>query len=238
MKILAIIPARAGSKGVPGKNIKILGNKPLLHYTASSSRESVLITDTIISTDSEEIANVASRSDIEVPFIRPGSLATDSASSIDVVIHAVKFLSAQGRDYDAVCLLQTTNPFRQKGFIDKAIEKFIEAGTDSLISVLPVPLEFNPHWVFEITVQGTLTIATGEREIIRRRQDLPHAFYRDGSIYLTKTSTILQQQSFYGDSISYIENDPTWHVNIDTPGDWTCAENMLNRYLENYTLNR
>src|SRR6476620_1034270 len=123
MKVLAIIPARAGSKGVPGKNIKILGNKPLLHYTAASSRESVLITDTIISTDSEEIANVAASSGIEVPFIRPASLATDNASSIEVVIHAVKFLSAQEKDYDAVCLLQPNNPFRQKGFIDKAIEK-------------------------------------------------------------------------------------------------------------------
>jgi CMP-N,N'-diacetyllegionaminic acid synthase len=233
MKILAIIPARSGSKGVPGKNVKILGNEPLLNYTVASSKESGLITDTIISTDSEEIADVAAKSGIEVPFIRPALLATDSTASIDVVIHAVKYLSAQGRDYDAVCLLQPTSPFRQKGFIDKAIEKFIQAGTDSLISVLPVPAEFNPHWVFEITSKGTLTIATGEKEIIRRRQDLPHAFYRDGSIYLTKISTILNQQSFYGDSISYIENDPAYHVNIDTLSDWVTAENLVKKILEN-----
>lgn len=229
MKILGIIPARGGSKGVPGKNIKLLGDKPLLQYTADAAKQAALISDTIISTDSEEIANVAAQSGIEVPFIRPEVLATDTASSIDMVIHAVNFLIAQGRKYDAVCLLQPTNPFRQKGFIDMAIEKFIQAGSDSLISVLPVPHEFNPHWVFEKNAYGNLTVATGETEIIRRRQDLPVAFYRDGSIYLTKTSVILQQQSFYGASVSYIENDPEWHLNIDTLKDWQLALNVCKK---------
>lgn len=227
MRILGLIPARGGSKGVPGKNIKVLGDKPLIQYTIAAARQAALIDDIIISTDSEEIAEVAIKGGAEVPFIRPAELASDTSSSIDVVIHAIKVLSGQGRNYDSVCLLQPTNPFRKKGFIDEGIKKFIEAGTDSLISVLPVPEEFNPHWLFELKKNGTLTIATGESEIIRRRQDLPPAFYRDGSIYLTLTSIILEQQSLYGKSIAYIQNDPLWHVNIDTPADWVIAEEKL-----------
>jgi CMP-N-acetylneuraminic acid synthetase len=230
MKVLGIIPARGGSKGVPGKNIKILGNKPLLQYTAEAALKSSLLTDIIISTDNEDIAVIARKCGIEVPFIRPAALATDTASSIDVVIHAIEFLEQQARFYDAICLLQPTNPFRSKGLIDSAIEKFFKSGTDSLISVLPVPHEFNPHWLFEINTRGTLVIATGEKEIIRRRQDLPTAYYRDGSIYLTKTKVLLQQRSFYGESVAYIESNPVWHVNIDTLKDWETAQNLCKKF--------
>jgi N-acylneuraminate cytidylyltransferase len=94
------------------------------------------------------------------------------------------------------------------------------------VSVLPVPDEFNPHWVFELNKDDTLSIATGEKEIIRRRQDLPKSFYRDGSIYLTKTSTVLKDHSLYGNSISYIINNPDLHVNIDTEADWKVATEL------------
>ena len=227
MRILAIIPARSGSKGVPGKNIKLLGGKPLIHYTIASAIKASLLNDIIVSTDTREIANVAAQAGVEVPFLRPQDLASDTSSSVDVVIHVVNELAAKGKNYDAICLLQPTTPFRQNGFIDKAIEKFKKANTDSLVSVLPVPDEFNPHWIFEVNESGTLSIATGEKEIIRRRQDLPKTFYRDGSIYLTLTKTLLNQHSLYGDSISYIQNDPKWHVNIDNPSDWLLAEKKL-----------
>ncbi len=231
MKILAIIPARLGSKGVPGKNIKMLGTKPLLQYTAEAAKKSALLSDIIITTDSEEIASVARNCGVEVPFIRPAVLATDSASSIDVVLHALNFLEQLGRFYDAICLLQPTNPFRSIGFIDKAIIKFEQIQADSLLSVLPVPHEYNPHWTFVPTGDGSLKIATGEMEIIKRRQDLPPAFFRDGSIYLTKTSVIKQQHSFYGNRIGYIESDPMFYINIDNPDDWTNAENKLSTVL-------
>ena len=227
MTILAIIPARSGSKGVPGKNIKILGTKPLLQYTAEAAKKSSLLSDIIISTDSPEIAAIARNCNIEVPFIRPAELATDTAPSIDLVIHAVNFLEQQGRSYDAVCLLQPTNPFRSVGFIDKAITKFENMQADSLISVLPVPHEYNPHWTFVSTGDDSLKIATGEKEIIKRRQDLPPAYFRDGSIYLTKTSVIKQQHSFYGNRIGYIESDPMFYINIDSSIDWTNAEDKL-----------
>jgi CMP-N,N'-diacetyllegionaminic acid synthase len=227
MKILAIIPARGGSKGVPGKNIKLLGEKPLLQYTVEASMQSQLISKTILSTDDAEIIACARNFDIEIPFVRPHELATDQAKSIDVVKHAVEFMEAKGEFYDAVCLLQVTSPFRPHGMIDKAIQKFIDTDADTLITVLPVPHEYNPHWVFEVNERGELKIATGENTIISRRQDLPLAYHRDGSIYITKTEYI-KQGTFYGNSLTYLETDPNNYVNIDTLFDWKKAEDMIN----------
>lgn len=222
MKILAIIPARGGSKGIPGKNIKLLGELPLVAYTAQSALRSKFLIKVILSTDCPYIAEVAIKHGVEVPFLRPESLATDSASSISVVQHAVSYLENQNEFFDAVCLLQPTYPFRPKGFIDKAIQKFIQDDTDALVSVLPVPHEFNPHWVFEPDEKGFLQIATGENEIIKRRQDLPTTFFRDGAIYITKT-TIVKKGSLYGDKLSYLESHPDFYINIDTLEDWEKA---------------
>jgi CMP-N,N'-diacetyllegionaminic acid synthase len=123
-------------------------------------------------------------------------------------------------------LLQPTNPFRENGFIDQAIEKFTASKADSLVSVLSIPHEFNPHWAFEENENGLLQIATGEERIIPRRQDLPKAYFRDGSIYITKTS-VIKKDSLYGNSIAYIHSNPEWHVNIDTMEDWEKAETLL-----------
>jgi CMP-N,N'-diacetyllegionaminic acid synthase len=222
MRILGIIPARGGSKGVPGKNIKLLGGLPLIAYTSNAANDSKYLNKTIISTDDLNIAEVAKQFQIEVPFIRPTLLATDTASSIQVVQHVVTYLESQEEYYDAICLLQPTSPFRKKGFIDKAIEKFINEAADALVSVLPVPHEFNPHWVFESNNKGFLHLATGDTEIIKRRQDLPPAYFRDGSIYITKT-TVIKNGSFYGNKLSYIENDADFYVNVDTLKDWDKA---------------
>jgi CMP-N,N'-diacetyllegionaminic acid synthase len=228
MRILGIIPARGGSKGVPDKNSKLLGELPLLAYTAQSALASQLLTKVILSTDCPSIAAVAQHYAIEVPFLRPETLATDTASSIAVVEHAVSYLENQGEFFDGICLLQPTSPFRPKGFIDLAIQKFIQEEADALVSVLPVPHEFNPHWIFEPNEKGFLQIATGEEEIIKRRQDLPPAFFRDGSVYLTRTS-VIKTGSFYGTKLSYIENNPDFYVNIDTLEDWEKAEILLNK---------
>jgi CMP-N,N'-diacetyllegionaminic acid synthase len=223
MRILAIIPARGGSKGVPGKNIKILGGKPLIAYSIQAAQKATLLTDIILSTDSDEIMKVAKGYGLEVPFKRPSSLATDESPTILTVLHTLEYFSAKGIAFDAVCLLQVTNPFRTSEFIDKAIEKFKKSKADSLISVLKVPHEYNPHWVFEENMSGNLKISTGESEILSRRQDLPVTYYRDGSIYITKTEVLLKQQSLYGKTIAYIEADETRHINIDTIEDWKRA---------------
>ncbi len=229
MNILAIIPARGGSKGVPGKNIKLLVGKPLIAYTIEAVQKATLLTELILSSDNDAIIQVAKDYGLEVPFKRPSSLATDESPTILTVLHALDYYTSKGIYFDAVCLLQVTNPFRTSEFIDRAVEKFINSKADSLISVLKVPHEFNPHWVFEGNDEGNLAISTGEPEIISRRQDLPNAYYRDGSIYITKTEVLLNQKSLYGKSIAYIEADELRHVNIDTMGDWEMAEKMLKK---------
>ena len=226
MRVLAIIPARGGSKGVPGKNIKLLGGKPLLQYTVERANESHLLTRIVLSSEDASIIATAEALGLEVPFIRPATLASDQAKSIAVVQHAVAYFEAKGEFFDAVCLLQPTSPFREKGFIDAAIEKFIQTGVDTLLSVLPVPHEYNPHWVFEENEAGHLKIATGENEIIGRRQELPAAYHRDGSLYLTKMDYI-KQGTFYGSQLGFIASNPDFYVNIDTPADWIAAEQKL-----------
>lgn len=227
MTFLAIIPARSGSKGVPGKNSKLLGGKPLIAHTIQSAKASSLLTDCIVSTDSEAIAQIALEYGARVPFLRPAALATDTARSIDVVLHALHELQMAGKSYDAVVLLQPTNPFRPDGFIDRTIEHYISGNFDALVSVLPVPHEFNPHWVFEPDADGHLRLATGETEIIPRRQDLPTAYFRDGSVYITAVDVLQSRHSFYGNRLGYIVSDPDRHVNIDTPDDWEKAERII-----------
>ncbi len=229
MKILALIPARGGSKGVPGKNIKLLAGRPLIEYTIAAAGKSRLLNDIVVSTDSPDIARIAEKAGAEVPFMRPAHLALDNTPTVEVAAHAIDLLHEAGRDYDAVCLLQPTCPFRVNGFIDQAIDRFMEYGSDSLISVLLLPEQYNPHWVFERYGENFLKLATGESDIISRRQDLPPAFYRDGSVYLTLTEVITGRGSLYGDSIGYIVSDKKYHVNIDTPEDWLLAEKIAGK---------
>jgi len=227
IKVLGLIPARGGSKGIPGKNIKSLAGKPLLAYTVDSALESTLLTKTILSSDDQQIIDAALQTGLEVPFVRPSDLAADVSPTLPVVIHALDFFAQRGEFFDAVCLLQVTTPFRRKGLIDEAIRRLEESGADAVVSVLPVPHEYNPHWVFEPTPSGLLSIATGEQKIISRRQELPPAFFRDGAIYLTRTKVLLEQNSLYGDKLAYILGDENRYVNLDTMQDWAKAEILV-----------
>lgn len=233
MRILGIIPARSGSKGVPGKNTRLLGDKPLIAYTIESALLANGLSDVIVSTDCENIAEIAKEFGASVPFIRPAEFARDTSKSIDVVLHALDKMNEMGKLYDAVLLLQPTNPFRPVGFIDKCINKFNESEFDSLISVLPVPHEYNPHWVFKSDIKECLKIATGESDIIPRRQDLPSAYYRDGSVYITKSSVLQNKNSFFGDKLGFVEANIQTHVNIDTLKDWELAEYKLKNHVWN-----
>ncbi|MEW5676295.1 acylneuraminate cytidylyltransferase family protein [Flavobacterium enshiense] len=226
MKILGVIPARGGSKGVPGKNIKLLGNKPLLAYSIESAKKSSKLFEVIVTTDSESIASIAEEYGAKIPFIRPSELALDTTPTLEVIQHTLKFYQSRGEYFDAVCLLQPTSPFREDDLIDRAIEKFITTGADALVSVLPVPHEYNPHWTFESDSNGFLKVATGDEKLISRRQDLPLAYHRDGAVYITKSEVILQG-SLYGTSLTYVESNPEHYINIDTPYDWEKAESFV-----------
>ncbi len=223
MNILGLIPARGGSKGIPNKNIKLLDGKPLLEYTFFSVESSRHLTKTILSSDNDEIIALAEKIGIEVPFKRPHYLAEDSSPTLGVIIHALEYFKNKKIYFDAVCLLQATTPFREEGFIDRAIEKFIAQDLDALVSVLEVPDEYNPHWTFTVNEEDELLLATNDDKIISRRQELPKAYHRDGAIYLTKSKVILNQKSLYGEKLGYIVSNPKYYVNIDTMKDWEKA---------------
>lgn len=227
MKILGLIPARGGSKGVPGKNIKLLGGKPLIQYTSDVALDSQLLAKTIVSTDDDAIIFTSKKIGLDVPFKRPQNLAEDKSPTLPVILHALDYLESKGEYFDAVCLLQATSPFRTVEFLNKAIQQFIDNNTDSLVSVLEVPHEYNPHWTFELDDNQHLKIATGEEEIITRRQSLPKAYHRDGSLYITKTAVLREQNSLYGKTISHIESPKERYVNIDTLEDWKKAEQLV-----------
>ena len=229
MRVLAIIPARGGSKGVPGKNIKLLSGKPLIEYTTEVALQSKLLTKVLVSSDDDKIIEVAKNTGVEVPFKRPSNLSEDTTPTLPVIKHALAYYKNIGEEFNAICLLQVTSPFRTVDFLDNALQKFINEGADSLISVQKVPHEYNPHWTFELNEEGNLKIATGEEKIISRRQDLPTTYHRDGSIYITKTSIIEKENSLYGSTISYVESPKEFYVNIDTMEDWRKAELVLKK---------
>lgn len=229
MKVLGLIPARGGSKGVPGKNIRLLGGKPLLAYTAKAALETERLNRVILSTDDAEIAEIGARCGLEVPFMRPAELAEDTTPTLPVVLHTLMRLEKEGEHYDAVCLLQPTNPLRRAEDIDACIRIFENTGVDSVVSVLPVPTEFNPKWVYWRDSFGNLMLSSGEKEPIARRQDLPEAFHRDGSIYVTRSHVIFERGTLYGDSVQSYVMDAAFSANIDTEEDWRKIEHRFSR---------
>jgi CMP-N,N'-diacetyllegionaminic acid synthase len=227
VKVLGIITARGGSKGVPRKNIKILSGKPLLQYTAAAALAAKGLTRVILSTDDQEIAEVGKRCGLSVPFLRPAELATDRAPSLNVLQHALRWVEEHGESFDAICLLQPTNPFRRSSDIDACIELMRTSEADAIVSILPVPSEFNPHWVYFRDDRGLLRLSTGEAAPIPRRQELPPAFHRDGSVYVTRRDVLIEKNSLYGDRVVGYPMDPRYSINIDLPEDWHEAEIRL-----------
>lgn len=228
MRILGLIPARGGSKGIPRKNIKLLDGKPLIQYSIEVGLACSLIDELVVSTEDNEIAEISKSAGANLPFMRPVHLASDQSPTLDTIIHVLDFFEKKGISFDAVCLLQPTVPFRNGDDLNAAIEKFIASDADSLISVREVPHVYNPHWVYEQdTENGFLKLAKERETIIPRRQDLPKAYHRDGSIYLTKKEIILKEKSLYGKKIVHhiMENSP--NINIDTMEDWEAAERFV-----------
>ena len=227
MRVLGIVPARGGSKGVPRKNIRLLCGKPLLQYTAESALAALRLSRVILSTESEEIAEVGRRAGLEVPFLRPAELAEDTTPMLPVVQHAVRSMERSGARFDAICLLQPTNPLRRSEDIDACIELLEQSDSDAVVTVLPVPAEYNPHWVYFRGQNSLLRLSTGEASPITRRQDLPPAFHREGSVYVTRRDVVMEQDSLYGRRLAGYQLDPQRSVNIDGPEDWARATELL-----------
>lgn len=226
MRILGLIPARGGSKGVRGKNIRLLGEKPLLQYSVEAALASSL-TATILSTEDEAIAACGRQIGVNVPFMRPPELAQDHTPTLAVIRHALFFLEKEGENFDAVCLLQPTSPFRRMGLIDDCISQFVKDKAETLITVRQVPNEYNPHWVFEKNTDNSLRVSTGDETIIPRRQELPVAWHRDGQVYIVATYVLKEKNSLWGKRIVGFDNHQSPNINIDTPEDWEKAKKYL-----------
>lgn len=227
MRILGLIPARGGSKGFPRKNLHPVNGRPLLALTTDSALAAKRLARVILSTDDEEIAAAGRALGVEAPFRRPAELASDTAPTLPVIQHALRFCDDSGDRFDAVCLLQPTSPMRTAADIDGCADLLESSGADSVFSMLPVPHHYNPHWVFEQDGEGWLQLATGEERIIPRRQELPAAWHRDGSIYITRRET-LEGGSLYGSRIrGYPMSYGASLVNIDSPGDIAVLERAL-----------
>jgi CMP-N,N'-diacetyllegionaminic acid synthase len=227
VRVLGLVPARGGSRGIPRKNARMLGGKPLLAYTIEAALAARRINRVVVSTDDDEVAEIGRRCGAEVPFRRPDDLARDETPMLGVVQHALRTLQQEGDRFDAVCLLQPTSPFRERDEIDGCIDQLERSAADAVVTVRAVPQEYNPHWVYFADDAGVLTLSTDERVPITRRQDLPSAFHRDGSVYVTRTAVVLEENSLYGSRLVGYEIHGERRVNLDSPEDWSHAERLL-----------
>lgn len=226
MKIIAVIPARAGSKRVPGKNTKKLGPWPLLAWSIRIALASKALERVIVSTEDASIADVARDHGADVPHLRSPHLATDKARAEDVLIEALDWIKQDGASSDGVMLLQPTSPFRRKDSIHKAIILFKEHG-ESVVSVSPSKI--HPFWCKTVSPEGELIPFTKDAPDIRRTQDLPPVYQINGLIYLAKPETLIEGETLYSKHTrALIVDNPLETVDIDTPLDWLIAETIWN----------
>lgn len=225
MKILAIVPARGGSKRLPGKNIKVLGGRPLIAWTIEAAQQSGVVTDVVISTDDVAIADIARRFGGNVPRIRPAHLATDTTSSFDVVVQVLDEYEAAHGAVDGVMLLQPTSPFRSSESIRRAVVQFQQDVSRSVVSVTSA--SSHPAWCFKLE-GDTMTPFLGWESLSKRSQDLEPAYTLNGSIYLLAPDVLRGQKGFVGpNTVPLVIAGSIESLDIDTPEDWDVAVRIL-----------
>ena len=228
-KIIAIIPARGGSKGIPRKNIKLFCGKPLLAWKVEAAIKSGIFDRIILSTDDQEIAEVGKKYKAEILFMRPKELAVDTTPTIAVLQHAITWLLDNEQYFpDAVAILEPTTPGVESFHLQEAWEIFKKTKADSVISILDVPSQFNPFWQFTISKNNQLSLFSGDhiKKIIRRRQDLPTTYYRNSALYIFNPKLLFDAApSFYGEKVYGYIMDKKYSMDLDRPEDWEVAEN-------------
>jgi len=226
MKILYLIPARAGSKGLPGKNTKLLGNKPLIVYTIDFALQNMKYEDELcISTNDDSVLAIASDLGIDLPFKRPEELASDTANSYDVVMHAIQYYEDCNKYFDLVLLLQPTSPFRNQ----QDFENLIQSYDDEVEMVVSVKkAKENPYFtLFEENESGFLD--KSKKGDFQRRQDCPDVFAYNGSMYLMSVNSLKNAKINEFKKIKKIIMPEERSIDIDTMADWTLAEFYLNK---------
>lgn len=224
-RVLGLVPARGGSKGIPGKNGRLLGGVPLLARAVRAGQEAGCVDRILVTTDSEDLAAIGAWAGADVPFLRPAELARDDTPMLPVMQHAVRHVLEGGWEPDLVLLLQPTAPFRRVEDLRTAVARlWSEEGADSIVSVERVPAHFSPHFVMKVE-EGRLLPFLPDGLRVTRRQDAPPAYTRNGQFYVTRTACLMEGNSIYGDRcIPYETTHPA--ANLDTLEDWAEAEKL------------
>jgi len=225
-KILAVITARGGSKGIPQKNIRPLLGKPLIAYTIQAALQSKTLNKIIVSTDDEDIANVSKQYGAEVPFLRPKDLATDTATSLSVLQHAVRYLAEkEGYLADIIVCLQPTSPMRSAEDIDQAVTLCTSTSSDSVVSLCQA--EHHPYWMKKVVGDRVYPLMEVDNDKYPRRQDLPPAYQLNGAIYVTGRKILLEKERILGENtLAYIMPQER-SIDIDTLIDFKLAELIM-----------
>lgn len=229
-RVLALIPARSGSKGLPDKNIRMLGGKPLLAWPISAARASRYVDRIVLSTDSVEYAMLGEAFGAEVPALRPAELAADTSPSIDFIVHMVETLKETDDDYDLLVLLEPTSPLTEGSDIDRALEMLV-AGLPDVVSAVGVARmeTIHPAFALKRDDRGIISpISGGSFGVLPRRQDLPSVFHLDGSFYISTIPAILERKTFCHDQTLGIETDKSKSYEVDDLLDFVCIEAILN----------
>ena len=224
MKILVVIPARGGSKGIPHKNIKLLNGKPLICYSIDIARQIVCDEDICVTTDDDEIIKVVEDYGLHVPFKRPAELATDTCGSNEVIQHAYTFYENQGLHYDIILLLQPTSPFRQVDDVKACVSKY-SPNKDMVVSVKPASA--NPYYdIYEEDEHGNLMISKGDGTIVRR-QEAPKCYEYNGAVYVINPRSLMTIGMPNFKKVGFVEMDEIHSLDLDTILDWKYAELLI-----------
>lgn len=224
MKPLFVIPARGGSKGIPGKNIKPLRGKPLIAYSVEVARQLADDCDICVTTDDEAIADVVRNLGLEVPFMRPAYLATDGCGTYEVLLHAVKYYEDLGCDYDTLVLLQPTSPMRTADDVRAAINAY-SLDIDMVVTVTEA--SSNPYYnCYETDAEGFLHISKGDGSFVRR-QDAPKAWEYNGAVYVINIDSLKRMPLSKFSRRKMVEMSRERSVDLDTPLDWLVAEAVM-----------
>lgn len=220
-RVLALIPARGGSKGLPGKNVRELGGKPLIAWTIEAAQRARYVHRVVVSSDDEAIIAVARAWGAEVPFVRPAALAQDDTPSMDVVMHALEHIAG----VEWLVLLQPTSPLRTANDIDAALERCWQAGAPACVSVTPAATP--PHWMFQLSDTGHLQALLPEDQRPQRRQDAPTWYALNGAVYVARIDWLRQMRTFFSRETVAYAMPPERSVDIDTALDWQLAACLL-----------
>lgn len=231
--ILAIIPARGGSKGLPGKNIKELCGKPLIAWSIEHAQKSKYVDEIFVSTDSREIADVAEQYGVKVPELRPAELAVDTAPSSAFIIYTLEKYRKEGKNFDYFILLEPTSPLRDVEDVDESIAQLIDAPDSESIVGVAMSGTVHPAFMVKEGADGHL-VALNPEQSTMRRQDLPNVYFFEGSVYVSNVDAYLKKKTFYHDkTLPYIV--PEWKSHeVDDYVDFAIIETIMKLKLNGY----